>query len=238
MLISAGIKPPKKILGHGFLTREGQKMGKSLGNVLDPEILFNKYGEESVRWYLLKDISLGSDGDFQDRRFVDIINNDLANTIGNLLNRTTSMSRKWFNNQTPSISVKNNNEIKILANNSIKNYLTYFDNYKIDKAANEILNFAINVNLYLNKKEPWTLIKDDKNINEIKLIIYNVLEATRIIGTLIKPILPEFSSKILYQLGENDLDNKDWEESLKWGLLQESNDLPKPIPVINKLDYE
>ena len=67
MLISAGIKPPKKILGHGFLTREGQKMGKSLGNVLDPEILLNKYGEESVRWYLLKDISIGSDGDFQDR---------------------------------------------------------------------------------------------------------------------------------------------------------------------------
>ncbi len=238
MLISAGIKPPKKILGHGFLTREGQKMGKSLGNVLDPEILLNKYGEESVRWYLLKDISLGSDGDFQDRRFVDIINNDLANTIGNLLNRTTSMSRKWFNNQTPSIKEKNNNEIISLANKTIKNYLIYFDNYKIDKASYEILNFAINVNLYLNKKEPWSLIKDDNNINDVKLIIYNVLEAIRIIGTLIKPLLPEFSNKILYQLGEHNLSDKEWEESLKWGLLRESNILRKPIPIINKLDYE
>ena len=238
MLISAGMKPPQKILGHGFLTREGQKMGKSLGNVLDPVFLLNKYGEEAVRWYLLKDISLGSDGDFQDKRFVDIINNDLANTIGNLLNRTTSMSRKWFNNKTPSISEKNNNEIITLANNSIKNYLSYFDNYKIDKASNEILNFATNVNLYLNKKEPWSLIKDDNNINEVKLIIYNVLEATRIIGTLIKPILPEFSNKILKQLGENDIANKDWEESLKWGLLPESIKLQKPIPIINKLDYE
>ena len=213
-------------------------MGKSLGNVLDPEILLNKYGKESVRWYLLKDISLGSDGDFQDRRFVDIINNDLANTIGNLLNRTTSMSRKWFNNQTPSISEKNDNEIITLANNSIKNYLNYLDNYKIDKASNEILNFATNVNLYLNKKEPWSLIKDDKNINEVKLIIYSVLESTRIIGTLIKPILPQFSIKILYQLGEIDIENKDWEKRLKWGQLQESIDLPKPIPIINKLDYE
>ena len=213
-------------------------MGKSLGNVLDPEILLKKYGEESVRWYLLKDISLGSDGDFQDRRFVDIINNDLANTIGNLLNRTTSMSRKWFNNQTPSISQKNNNEIKELANNSIKNYLIYFDNYKIDKASNEILNFAINVNLYLNKKEPWSLIKDDKNINEVKLIIYNVLEATRIIGVLIKPILPNLSNKILHQLGEDGIENKDWESSLNWGLLPESSNLPKPIPIIKKLDYE
>jgi len=238
MLISAGMKPPKKIIGHGFLTREGQKMGKSLGNVLDPEILLKKYGEESVRWYLLKDISLGSDGDFQDRRFVDIINNDLANTIGNLLNRTSSMSRKWFNNKTPSISDNFDCEIIELANNSIKNYLRYFDTYKIDKASNEILRFAINVNLYLNKKEPWSLIKDDKNINEVKSIIYNVLEATRIIGILLKPILPEFSIKILNQLGENDIENKNWEELLKWGLLPDSIDLPKPFPIINKLDYE
>ena len=101
-----------------------------------------------------------------------------------------------------------------------------------------LLNLAINVNLYLNKEEPWSLIKDDKNINDVMLIIYNVLEATRIIGTLIKPILPEFSIKILYQLGENDLENKDWEERLMWGLLPESKDLPKPFPIINKLDYE
>ena len=213
-------------------------MGKSLGNVLDPEILLKKYGEESVRWYLLKDISLGSDGDFQDRRFVDIINNDLANTIGNLLNRTSSMSRKWFNNKTPSLSDKFDCEIIELANNSIKNYLRYFDTYKIDKASNEILKFAINVNLYLNKKEPWSLIKDDKNTNEVKSIIYNVLEATRIIGILLKPILPEFSIKILNQLGENDIENKNWEELLKWGLLPDSIDLPKPFPIINKLDYE
>ena len=129
------------------------------------------------------------------------------------------MSRKWFNNKTPSISEKNNFEIQEYANNSIKNYLNYFDNYKLDKASNEILYFATNVNLYLNKKEPWTLIKDENNINEVKLIIYNVLEATRIIGVLLKPLLPEFSIKILNQLGENDIDSRNWEESLKWGLL-------------------
>ena len=238
MLISAGMKPPKKIIGHGFLTREGQKMGKSLGNILDPTILLKKYGEEPVRWYLLKDISLGSDGDFQDKRFVDIINNDLANTIGNLLNRTSSMSRKWFNNKTPSIIDKNNNEIIEFADNTIKNYLNYFDKYNIDRAANEILNFATYVNLYLNKKEPWSLIKDNKNIKEVNLIIYNVLEATRIIGILLKPILPEFSNKILNQLGENDIKNINWEDRLKWGLLPESKELPKPIPIINKLNYE
>ena len=116
MLISAGMKVPYKVFGHGFLTREGQKMGKSLGNVLDPDILLSKYGKEPVRWYLLKDITLGSDGDFQNKRFVDIINNDLANTIGNLLNRTSSMSRKWFDNRVPSNeTLSNDNTLKLLS---------------------------------------------------------------------------------------------------------------------------
>ncbi len=238
MLTSAGIAPPKKILGHGFLTREGQKMGKSLGNVLDPESLKSKYGTESVRWYLLKDISLGSDGDFQDRRFVDIINNDLANTIGNLLNRTSSMSRKWFDNKTPSSFNFNSDELSNMSEDVINNYINYFDKYKLHKASSEILNFAINVNLYLNKKEPWSLIKDQKNTNEVKMIIYNVLEATRIIGLLLEPILPELSNKILKQLGKLETSNKDWKDKLKWGLLPKSSDLPKPIPIINKLDYE
>ncbi len=238
MLISAGLKPPKKIIGHGFLTREGQKMGKSLGNVLDPDILVSKYGKEAVRWYLIKDISLGSDGDFQDRRFVDIINNDLANTIGNLLNRTSSMSRKWFENKTPSLINKTNNDISLIAKDTIKNYQDYFDNYKLDKAANEILIYANKINLYLNKKEPWVLIKDENNINEVKLIIYNVLESTRIIGLLLKPILPELSAKILDQLGGSNSSNKTWKQQLDWGLLPDSLELPKPIPIISKLDYE
>ena len=238
MLISAGLKPPKKIIGHGFLTREGQKMGKSLGNILDPNYLISKYGKESVKWFLLKDISLGSDGDFQDRRFVDIVNNDLANTIGNLLNRTSSMSRKWFDNKTPLILNHDSNEISRLSKEIVQRYLYHFDNYKIDKALNEILSYAISVNLYLNEKEPWKLIKDENNINDVKIIIYNVLEATRIIGLLLQPILPELSLKISSQLGDLSFINGNWIKKLEWGLLPFSSDLPAPMPIMNKLDYE
>ena len=91
MLMSANIKPPIKVFGHGFLTREGQKMGKSLGNVLDPIDLVNYSGIDAMRWYLLRDIEFGEDCDFQIKRFVDIVNSDLSNTIGNLLNRTITM---------------------------------------------------------------------------------------------------------------------------------------------------
>jgi len=238
MLLSAGITPPKKVFGHGFLTREGQKMGKSLGNILDPEILLSKYGNEAVRWYLLKDISLGNDGDFQNKRFVDIINNDLANTIGNLLNRSSSMSRKWFNNKTPFLEENNDPKINDFANKTIDNYMSYFDKYKIDLASNEILNFAIYTNLYLNDTQPWSLIKEEKNIENVKMIIYNVLESCRIIGLLLQPILPNISSKILIQLGQLNVDNKSWRDRLKWGLLPLDYELPIPKPIIDKLEYD
>ena len=239
MLISAGMKVPKKVFGHGFLTREGQKMGKSLGNVLDPQLLLTKYGKDPVRWYLIKDISLGQDGDFQNKRFVDIINNDLANTIGNLLNRTSSMSRKWFDNKVPNKDERSSDKyLASLSQNTIESYLNKFNSYKLDLAANEILKLAINTNLYLNEKEPWVLIKEETNRTLVKEIIYNVLESTRIIGLLLLPILPELALKIDAQLGYIYKKNTNWKEQLKWGILNPNTDLPKPTPIINKLDYE
>ncbi len=239
MLLSAGMKLPKKVLGHGFLTREGQKMGKSLGNVLDPNLLLSKYGKEAVRWYLLKDISLGSDGDFQNRRFVDIINNDLANTIGNLLNRTSSMSRKWFNNMVPKIeNSSNDNYLELYSAKKVKNYIKHFDLYELDLAANEILDFAIKINLYLNEKQPWILIKDKKNISNVSNIIYNVLESTRIVGLLLLPLLPDLSHNIDLQLGSIYKQEISWNDQLYWGLLKQESSLPPPSPIINKLEYE
>ena len=239
MLISAGMEVPKKVYGHGFLTREGQKMGKSLGNVLDPELLLTKYGRDPVRWYLIKDISLGNDGDFQNQRFVDITNNDLANTIGNLLNRTSSMSRKWFNNKVPNIlNTSKENKLSSLTKIKITNYINNFNKYKLDLAANDVLDLAINTNLYLNDNQPWNLVKDKSNLPIVEEIIYNVLESTRIIGLLLLPILPELSEKIDSQLGNLYKKDIPWLSQLKWGLLIHDSELPKPVPIINKLDYD
>jgi len=121
---------------------------------------------------------------------------------------------------------------------AVENYISNFDNYKLDLAANEVLNLAINTNLYLNDNQPWLLIKDKDNLPLVKQIIYNVLESTRIIGLLLKPLLPDLSTKINEQLGSIYREEIPWKQQLSWGLLVSNSSLPKPTPIINKLEYE
>ena len=121
---------------------------------------------------------------------------------------------------------------------AVENYIQKFDIYKLDSAANEVLGLAINTNLYLNDNQPWMLIKENDNLPLVKEIIYNVLESTRIIGLLLLPLLPNLSSKINEQLGSVYKKETPWKQQLRWGLLIRNSILPKPTPIINKLEYE
>ena len=112
------------------------------------------------------------------------------------------------------------------------------DSYKLDLAANEVLSLAINTNLYLNDNQPWLLIKEKNKLPLVKEIIYNVLESTRIIGLLLLPLLPELSTKINEQLGSIYREEIPWKKQLIWGLLVSNSILPKPTPIINKLEYD
>ncbi|WP_269622926.1 methionine--tRNA ligase [Prochlorococcus marinus] len=236
MLMSAGLDIPQKVFGHGFLTREGLKMGKSLGNVLDPKELLDKYGDEPLRWFLLSDIKFGQDGDFQQKRFIELVNNDLANTIGNLLNRTLNMSRKWFNNSIPTdIDYNNDNELKVLAKSIINDSLVYYENLSFKEVCQLLIKLSSASNLYLNDKQPWKLIKDNNRIGEVSQYIYNVLESCRIIALLINPILPKISQEILRQLGYKNILNE-WKDELKWGRLKEGTKLPIPKPILNRIE--
>ena len=236
MLLSAGLEPPRKIFGHGFLTREGKKMGKTLGNVLDPIELIDTYGIDSVRWFLLKDIQFGNDGDYQENRFKDIINNDLANTIGNLLNRAICMSIKWFNHKVPRDVMSNKNSIlKEEYVKTVTDVKKYFDNYQIHKASETILYLAIQANLYLNNMEPWNKIKIVEKRVEVAQVIYDVLETCRIIGILISPITPSISRTILTQLSI-DPNNLDWNSQTSWGILPQDIYLDNPYPIQQKFD--
>ena len=237
MLLSAGMKVPLSVFGHGFLTREGQKMGKSLGNVLDPLELLEYGGIDAMRWYLLRDIEFGEDGDFQIKRFVDIVNSDLSNTIGNLLNRTITMSKKWFKNSIPIHKTSlRDSKLSMISEIKIKDYMASFKQNNFKNAANAIIDFANSANLFLNEREPWKLIKNHSDKEIVANDVYSVLESCRIIGVLLNPLVPDLSQRILNQLSI-DSSSISFDSSLKWGLLDPEVPLQNPIPVMDKIEF-
>ncbi|MCP9774557.1 methionine--tRNA ligase [Cyanobium sp. WAJ14-Wanaka] len=256
MLLSAGLLIPEKVFGHGFLTREGQKMGKSLGNVLDPEVLLERCGRDALRWYLLRDIPFGDDGDFQQQRLTDLVNNDLANTIGNLLNRTTSMARRWFADGVPP-AVTARQENHPLAISALAAGVTVgaaLDDLDFRRAAEAILQLATAANGYLNEQAPWKLMKQPGQEAQVGDDLYAVLEATRWVAVLLAPLLPEMSERMLLQLGQSPFGSGPvssaaagpiaskgspaWIAAQRWGLLQPQLTLVEPQPVMQRLELE
>ena len=241
MLLSAGLPLPHQVFGHGFLTREGQKMGKSLGNVLDPEQLLERCGRDAVRWYLLRDIPFGDDGDVQQQRFVDLVNNDLANTIGNLLNRTSSMARRWFGGGVPPVAgARDRGHPLALAAEGARNGVTAgFEDLDFRRASEAILHLAITANGFLNDQAPWSRMKQEGQQETVADDLYAVLEATRWIALLLAPLLPDLSARMLDQLAQEPLSaSGPWLDRLNWGLLEPMTPLPEPTPVMGRLELE
>jgi methionyl-tRNA synthetase len=247
--LSAGLDVPRSVFGHGFLTREGQKMGKSLGNVLDPEQLLERCGTDSVRWYLLRDIPFGEDGDFQQQRFTDLVNNDLANTIGNLLNRTSSMARKWFAGcvPTPPETFPHDHPLAQAAERTRELAIASLDGFDFRRAAEAILQLAIDANGHLNERAPWTLMKQEENRGAVATDLYAVLETCRLVAVLLTPLLPDLAARMLDQLGLEPIPSgpsnpgerqPTWSEALRWGGLQVGCPLPEPLPVMQRLELE
>ena len=223
MLMSAGLPLPERVFGHGFLTREGQKMGKSLGNVLDPDLLLERCGRDAVRWYLLRDIPFGDDGDFQQQRFTDLVNNDLANTIGNLLNRTSSMARRWFEESVPPEGggADAGHPLAVASLQARVEVIAGFEALDFRRAAEAALQLAISANGFLNDQAPWSRMKQEGQRESVASDLYAVLEATRWIALLLAPLLPDLSSRMLDQLGEPPLvASGPWLERLQWGQLR------------------
>jgi methionyl-tRNA synthetase len=247
MLLSAGLPLPQQVFGHGFLTREGQKMGKSLGNVLDPVVLLERCGRDAVRWYLLRDIPFGDDGDFQHQRFQDLVNNDLANTIGNLLNRTTSMARKWYEAGVPPAGAAADPSHPLAQKATATDALVTdaLDRCDFRAAAEAILALAGEANGFLNERAPWVQRKQPDQESAVAADLYAVLETSRLVAVLLAPILPDLSSRMLIQLGQDPLlsaageaDSIAWRQARLWGSLPPGQPLPEPSPVMQRLELE
>ena len=247
MLLSAGLPLPERVFGHGFLTREGQKMGKSLGNVLDPEVLLERCGRDAVRWYLLRDIPFGEDGDFQQQRFSDLVNNDLANTIGNLLNRTSSMARKWFGEAVPAAgdAACSSHPLAQTAGQVASQFREAMDQLEFRPAAEAILQLATAANGYLNERAPWTAMKQPGQEGQVGQDLYAVLECCRLVAVLLSPLLPDLSARMLEQLALEPFDSASpadgaspWISALAWGGLPAGQHLPTSQPVMQRLDLD
>lgn len=170
MLMSAGLPLPEQVFGHGFLTKDGLKMGKSLGNTLDPFDLLNRYSADAVRYYFIKEIEFGKDGDFNETRFVNILNADLANDLGNLLNRTLGMVQKYCKGKGPALKateIDNNNPLKIIGEGLSERVRECLEALKFNQACEEIFSLIRACNKFIDESAPWSLYKE-KNRQKLK----------------------------------------------------------------------
>lgn len=220
-------------------------MGKSLGNVLDPEALLERCGSDALRWYLLREIPFGEDGDFQQQRFTDLVNNDLANTIGNLLNRTSSMARKWFGEAVPPAGSARqpDHPLAQAAQQASDQALAALEELNFRGAAEALLQLAIQANGYLNERAPWALKKQGDQDAAVAADLYAVLEACRWIGVLLTPLLPDLAARMQAQLDQPPLASSitlpgGWGHLLRWGLLEPGLALPTPQPVMQRLELD
>jgi len=188
MLFSARIEPPKKVFSHGWWTVEGKKMSKSIGNVIDPLTISKKYSVDALRYFLVREMVLGEDGDFSEKALISRINGELVADLGNLVYRVLSLVEKFDGNIEGKVELDKKLNLKKIDG--------HFQDLEINSALETIWEFIRATNKYVNENEPWNL-KGEKLGN----VLFNLLEAVRIIGILVSPFLPESSETISDQLG-------------------------------------
>jgi methionyl-tRNA synthetase len=246
MVMSAGLPLPERVFGHGFLTKDGKKMSKTLGNILDPFALVNQYGTDAVRYYFLKEIEFGQDGDFNETRFINILNADLANDLGNLLNRTLGMLQKYCQGNGPQLTTADyptDDPLKAIGNSLADQVTKAYDNLHFSKACEEIFTLVRASNKYIDETAPWSLYKQGKQ-PEVERILYAVLESVRLSAYLLSPIIPNLSSDIYQQLGFSvDFNNQlqlnqvaPFVQHSQWGKLPANQNLGKARPIFSKLE--
>ena len=208
MLMSAGLPNSKQILIHGFITVDGQKISKSLGNVIDPFQLVKKYGVDPVRYYLLREIPSYEDGDFSIEKFEARYNADLANNLGNLVSRVVALIEKFFNGSFSYFRKFVSREVDEKIVDTWKKYNESINNFKLHVALENIFSLADFANLYVDEHKPWALSGDPELLNSV---ITNLVVILLNVAWLLKPFLPNTSDRIFEILGA-DKDGKSWEE--------------------------
>ncbi len=237
MLMALGEPLPKQVFGHPWLLFGQDKMSKSRGNVIYADDLVKLIGVDAVRYYLLSEMPYTSDGSITYETVFERYNSDLANTLGNLVNRTIAMNNKYFDGivQSPTAEDILDFEIKTMATDTVKNIDKLLKTYRVADTLDTILAYAKRLNKYIDETMPWVLAKEESKRERLGTVLYNLLEGIRFLGVLLSPFMPETSDKIMEQL---NCTNKDYESLAGFGGLEPGIKLGKAVPLFSRLDTE
>jgi len=239
-LMSAGLPLPRKVFAHGWWTVEGKKMSKSLRNVVDPNRLIDTYGADALRYFLLREVPFGLDGDFSHDTFIQRYNSDLANDLGNLFGRSLSMIRRYCGGRIPEVGPQRDDHLLRQKTNEFYQELEpCFEELAFNKVLAKIWELINLTNKYIDSSAPWSLAKDPASRDTLNLTLYNIVEMLRIITLSLAPFIPATAEEMWYQLGRDD---DLWSQSLssitEWGLTSGGTEIRPRKQLFPRLDRD